>query len=52
MRIYKKNHKVIIFRGSLNNKLKGVIVLKNLIVIERIIDGDDVLFDFKLYKEF
>jgi len=48
----KKNHKVIIFRGSLNNKLKRWHDCFKKFNINRagIIDGDDILFDFKLYK--
>ncbi len=49
----KKKYKINIFRGSLNNKIKRWYncFLKYKIDAACFIDGDDLLFDFNLYKK-
>lgn len=53
VRYVKKKHKIIIFRGSLKNKVKRWYncFLKHKLKSACFIDGDDLLFDYQLYKK-
>ena len=53
VRYVKKKYKIIIFRGSLNNKVKRWYncFLKHKLTSACFIDGDDLLFDYHLYKK-
>ena len=53
VRYVKNNHKIIIFRGSLNNKVKRWYncFTKYNLTSACFIDGDDLLFDYHLYKK-
>ena len=53
VRYVKNNHKIIIFRGSLNNKVKRWYncFTKYNLTSACFIDGDDLLFDYNLYKK-